>query len=139
MSFVGLGWLDRLHLYGYAMGNPVRFADPTGLACGSGLSELLPDSVGDLYDFEEACRQHDACYDTYGRSKEECDKEFLDNMADSCVGDAACDTAAGIYYQGANWLGGGAYSDAQQAARCKAEQAKTQRELAGKYSPGTYY
>lgn len=36
-------------------------------------------------DFRQACRRHDACYDTPGANRAACDARFLDDMLCSCA------------------------------------------------------
>jgi hypothetical protein len=50
--------------------------------CGSGWSNtaLKYLSVVGSRQFRVACNEHDACYETYGKSKQECDKAFHNRM-----------------------------------------------------------
>ncbi|VAW74333.1 hypothetical protein MNBD_GAMMA15-1337, partial [hydrothermal vent metagenome] len=79
------------HLYVYANNNPVNLTDPYGLlpgmplpnggpfgsVCGSGSgATFIPDGR-----FKDACRKHDECYGTCGKTKEQCDLELCTNGA----------------------------------------------------------
>ena len=65
--------------------NPMSNADYLGLACGSGWSEyVVPDSPGG-FNFSQPCENHDNCYDTCGRSKDDCDSTFLKDMMSVCT------------------------------------------------------
>ena len=76
------------HLYVYANNNPVNLTDPYGLLpgmpwpefgpwCGTGnYAGMIPDGP-----FKDACRKHDECYATCGKTKEQCDLELCTNGA----------------------------------------------------------
>ena len=76
--------------------------------------------------FYNACKRHDDCYDTYGRSRSSCDKKFYKDMKKQCqkVYDAfwdlpqrkACEGAAYGYYQAVVKNGRPAYLSAQKSA-----------------------
>lgn len=107
------------NLYGYVINDPVNMTDPVGLYCGSGISEyFVPDSWWGKYDFSNTCKKHDDCYDTCGKKKTECDKDFLKNMSQECSKLRGywwqdCSATAFIYYQAVDKLGGPAYKSAQ--------------------------
>jgi secretory phospholipase A2 len=97
-------------------------------ACGAGWNEpLVPDRWGEA-DFTPACRAHDACYETCGASKGECDSRFRSDLRSACrrgyrhwwqaQGRAACLVVAEGYALAVERLGGDAYRDAQRAAGC---------------------
>ncbi|MAK62690.1 MAG: hypothetical protein CMK09_17100 [Ponticaulis sp.] len=48
--------------------------------------------VTDIYDrrFQNACNNHDVCYATPGKSKSDCDTNFLADMSATCGGNAVC-------------------------------------------------
>ena len=58
-----------------------------GGSCGVGItSSIVPDKwgiPGRFANFEDACREHDACYD-HQRGKDFCDDEFKKNLVKSC-------------------------------------------------------
>lgn len=77
--------------------------------------------------FGVACNEHDACYDTLGKSKGDCDKAFHTRMLGICARDhntifgrplkIACNGRADAYYSAVNRQGGDAYRKAQEAAQ----------------------
>jgi len=98
---------------------------PSG-TCGSGRFEnWIRDSYGDA-DFTGACRNHDKCYDTCGKRKEDCDDVFKSEMHDVCNSTysswnptrALCIGIANTYYSAVNRLGGDPYREAQAASGC---------------------
>lgn len=107
--------------------------------CGSGLSNTIINDAApavpiigvDLTiggkQFRVACDEHDACYDTYGRSKQGCDNAFRTRMRDICKSDhntilgsflrEACIRRAEAFYTAVLKGGGTAYKKAQAAAK----------------------
>ena len=78
-----------------------------GPLCGSGWSEhIVPDRGLFGMDYTEACKKHDKCYATCGKSKWECDA------------DLAMDTHNVMYEIGVWIFGNGAYKDAQKESGC---------------------
>lgn len=73
--------------------------------------------------FAVACREHDACYDTFGKSRQECDKAFHNRMLGICARDhntifgrplrAKCNGMADVYYRAVQKGGDKAYRDSQ--------------------------
>lgn len=115
---------------GTAIFSPAN-AQPAG--CGSGWSYtalryvLSPISSRQ---FNVACVEHDQCYDTLGKSQQECDKAFHNRMLGICARDhntiigkplkARCNGFADIYYSAVQKNGGEPHSQAQKAAAQKA-------------------
>ena len=76
--------------------------------------------------FRVACNEHDACYDTYGKSKLDCDNAFHNRMLGICARDhntivgrplkIACNGRADAYYVGVRDHAQDAYNKAQAAA-----------------------
>jgi len=110
-------------------GKPVRAA---ANGCGGQDSEWIPERWPDVFDFESACNRHDDCYETLGKTKKICDKQFLTDMKRSCgryspqrrvrYGRKALSCAAVarfVYYRGVRTLPMAiqAYLDAQRNAR----------------------
>lgn len=100
---------------------------PSG-TCGRGSYEhLIRDSYGGA-DFTDACRNHDKCYDTCGKSKEHCDDVFKSKMHDVCNSTYAsiwhtvqrrlCKETANTYHSAVNRMGGDAYREAQRTNGC---------------------
>lgn len=117
----------KLHPFIYTDNNPINFVDPKGLACGPGtLGDIVfPDNWFGWYSFESACSQHDNCYGTCGRSKTQCDDEFLQNMLNTCASLTAgsywrnhCEGIADIYYEAVRSRGQNSYNSAQKEACC---------------------
>lgn len=102
-------------------------AEPAG--CGSGWSYYALRYVAtptSSRQFNVACVEHDKCYDTYRKSKQECDKAFHNRMLGICARDhntifgkalkARCNGFADVYYSAVLKNGGEAYKKAQEAA-----------------------
>lgn len=77
------------------------------------------------YSFENACRQHDACYGQFGETQNSCDNRFFDAMNATrnsdgvlCANHPQCRLVAGAYAGAVNALGGSAYSTAKAETHC---------------------
>ena len=71
-------------------------------------------------DFREACRRHDACYDTIGSDRSACDRKFLEEMLAECPKSNHPPRAryrAHFFYIGVKIAGKGAWKSAQALAR----------------------
>lgn len=71
-------------------------------------------------DFREACRRHDACYDTIGSHRHACDRNFLKEMLAECHKSKHPFRAryrAHFAYFGVKLGGKGAWKSAQELAR----------------------
>ena len=71
-------------------------------------------------DFREACRRHDACYDTIGSDRRACDRRFLEEMLAECPKSrhpARARFRAHLAYVGVKFGGQGAWRSAQKLAR----------------------
>lgn len=99
------------NLYAYVVSDPVNGFDPSGLKPGDGCGDKNTDCVvPDFY--PEACKAHDQCYATPGKSKEECDREFFWHMfAES--GPSPNALIPFIYFLGVTFGGENAYQQAQ--------------------------
>ena len=59
-------WSGDINFYMYVKNKPLRFKDPSGLACGSGWNEpIVPDDWGE-WDYTTPCEHHDKCYGSCG-------------------------------------------------------------------------
>ncbi|MFM6248239.1 MAG: hypothetical protein ACKPFK_09470 [Dolichospermum sp.] len=106
-----------------------KVAQAQTAGCGSGSSVYLLKIFSPVASnqFKVACDEHDTCYDTSGKSKEECDKAFHKRMLSICARDhntilgkplrKACNGRADAYYIGVRDYGGDAYKKAQADAR----------------------
>ena len=111
------------NLYRIVRNQPAGLIDSWGLACGSGSTEpVTPDSPFG-FDFSGACANHDACYDSCGTPKDQCDRKFLNDMKNKCksyqpalANPAFCELLAYVYYEAVNLMGGTAYNNAQVVA-----------------------
>lgn len=93
--------------------------------CGSGSSVYLLKILSPVgsNQFRVACNEHDTCYDTFGKSQQECDKAFHNRMLGICKRDhntivgrplrIACNGRADAYYSAVRNHGGDAYKQAQ--------------------------
>jgi len=71
-------------------------------------------------DFREACRRHDACYDTIGSDRKACDRVFLEEMLAQCPRSKHPGKAryrARFAYLAVKFGGKGAWASAQELAR----------------------
>ncbi len=89
--------------YAYVGNHPTSCTDPSGRTpiCSDPFG--LPDAVPGLYDFVEACTNHDYCYQNCLGTKGECDDGFLGDMWSSCEEGgypAECYVQAVAYYLG---------------------------------------
>ena len=94
--------------------------------CGSTYAQRLGlvDSYGEAR-FGPYCEAHDVCYESCGKLKKDCDKQFHDNLRQECMGTytgqyygiqrSACLELADAYYSVVTQLGGAAYQRAQSA------------------------
>jgi RHS repeat-associated protein len=80
------------NLFRYVKNNPINFTDALGLypgPCGNKNHTWVPDHPLFIFDFTEPCKSHDKCYDCEGagkgKSKVQCDLEFLWNMTRVCL------------------------------------------------------
>lgn len=97
--------------------------------CGSGSSVILLKILSPVgsNQFRAACNEHDTCYDTFGKSQQECDKAFHNRMLGICARDhntivgrplrIACNGRADAYYAAVRNHGGDAYRKAQASAK----------------------
>ena len=114
-------------------------AQSDGCGSGSTVSILSIFSPVGSRQFRVACNEHDDCYDTFGKSKQECDKAFHKRMLGTCARDhntilgrplkIACNGRADAYYTGVMELAQGAYDRAQTAARERAENSSQPARL----------
>jgi Group XII secretory phospholipase A2 precursor (PLA2G12) len=97
--------------------------------CGSGKSWYLTRVATPVFarQFAAACDEHDACYDTYGKSKQECDRAFHNRTLGICGRDhntwlerplkIACNGRADAFYTAVLEFGQKPYNEAQKAAK----------------------
>jgi len=116
------------NIYEFAQNAPPRLIDYSGLYCGSpgsvyGGDDVIPDKPFG-FDFSNACKNHDACYETCGARKAYCDRQFHKEMRTACdnsgvANPAFCKLLAYIYYKAVDKLGSDAYQEGQKKAHLK--------------------
>ena len=96
--------------------------------CGSAKWQRLAvrDSWGGA-NFAPSCAEHDTCYATIGKTKEECDNQFRESLRQECestynsawhvVQRTGCLEMANTYHSAVNRFGGDAYRSAQREAQ----------------------
>jgi RHS repeat-associated protein len=115
-----------LNWFLYTKNNPVNWTDITGKVCGSeDIDALVPDQWDDLFDFRNACSEHDGCYgDCISKpGKFTCDMQFLSNMKASCRNSdnyLKCIDVARIYFLAVFLRGGPSFQNAR--AECCPEE-----------------
>ena len=102
--------------------------EPSG-HCGTSWHEpLVRDSWGDA-NFSDSCKAHDECYETCGRSRDGCDRQFERDMESECrstysgggfdyVKRNSCIGVANTYAVAVERMGGDAYRAAQRSSGC---------------------
>ena len=118
LSFLGAASIPFL-----SFSNSTVLAQTSG--CGSGETWYLARVATPIsaQQFKVACNEHDACYDTPGKLKQECDKAFHNRMLGICARDhntifgrplkIACNGRADAFYSAVVRGGQKAYDDAQ--------------------------
>ncbi len=90
---------------------------PKPNGCGAEDGIKFPNSIPFVFDFTQACNNHDICYGTLGSVRSNCDDTFLSEMLASCSTlNLPCQALAYSYYLGVHFFGGGPFNSAQQAA-----------------------
>jgi len=111
------------HLYVYVNNSSLMKSDPLGLypgPCGNEGNTWVPDYPFFVFNFTGPCQAHDNCYGCdgakAGKSKAQCDLEFLWNMTKTCYSYPPplipmCMAAASIYYGAVSTGGNSAFSN----------------------------
>ncbi len=119
LCFVAIGMLITAPDRSLGAADLVRPCGPDSLT--GPLRKLIPQGVAGA-DFRPICVRHDACYDTYGANKGECDRRYLDEMKCACRNSRhplRCRITARIMYAFTHRGGQAAFDDAQRIARQK--------------------
>jgi hypothetical protein len=109
MKALGLVYFSLLLVVSEAQAGSICGGD------GDWRSGIIPDQWGPAR-FYKACRQHDDCYGRFGSSKQECDREFGENLRKECRATfptADCFAAAEGYASAVESMGGDAFRSAQ--------------------------
>lgn len=90
---IPIGHIKRLVKRSWAMpGHPCGGGEPVGCSIPEVVLVLSDDYSRQANKFNAACVTHDFCYRhgyaTYGRSREQCDSNFLEDMKNECKGPA---------------------------------------------------
>jgi hypothetical protein len=118
----------RSAVYGTSGRIPGKIIAPSG-ACGTSWHERYVRDRWGRADFTGACRQHDRCYETCGRSREACDRAFHGDLRAACRRGYSswlqrpllrtCLELANTYHSAVHRNGGDAYRAAQRASGCR--------------------
>ena len=74
----------------------------------------------DPFGYTSCCNGHDVCYQQCGKSKEQCDREFMGCMMGICKGDQLCVGGANAMFNAVAAAGCPAYTSSQQSiCSCK--------------------
>jgi hypothetical protein len=85
------------------------------------LRKLIPQGAFGA-DFKPACRAHDACYDTPGADRDQCDRKYLQDMQCACENSThpvLCRMTARLLYRATHKHGEKAFESAQRIAYAK--------------------
>jgi RHS repeat-associated protein len=164
------------NLYCYVVSNPVNAADPMGLQpyyepkwweadlpclpedrmprpgrrpAWTNACTGVPDFTIDGTDLRYACIVHDFCYQTCGKTKKQCDDEFLENMRQWCesryrgswnlVGYLICAGTAGDYRIGVQLFGMDAWISSQrEQCVCPYRSPEECRRRHTRFNPADY-
>jgi RHS repeat-associated protein len=110
--------------YDYAFHNPTSNYDLSGMTCGEGVFEIIPDRIPGAFHFRASCRFHDRCYSLWGTWRILCDGRFHGMMRESCRDDFgwwsprryACYGFAAVYYNAVRRVGWPFFIDGQMSA-----------------------
>lgn len=103
-------------------GIPAGYTGELPNGCGGGpTAGIVPE-----YKFHLACNKHDICYESWysGKSKEQCDNEFFDNMWAACSqrtegwNEGYCKSMVPVYYEAVNYLGHAFYNGPRNPLNC---------------------
>ena len=120
-----IGFKGGVNLYSYVFNNVINYTDPSGLfpgPCGNESHQWVPDKPWGFCDFSGPCQGHDDCYGCagkrQGKSKSDCDRDFLNNMLKTCNSQngkayASCVGAAYVYYASVSRGGGKDFDNAR--------------------------
>ena len=90
-----------------------------GNGCGAASSPAwMREFVDGASGFQSQCLVHDACYETCGARRSQCDTDFYRDMDSTCMGRWACRVAATVFYQLVSWAGQPACRSARRRNEC---------------------
>lgn len=125
--FSAFSFISAALVSGLSFDNLPAMAQSAG--CGSGWNNTAAKVLTPIASnqFRVACGEHDICYDTFGKSQQECDKAFHNRMLGICARDhntilgrplrIACNGRADAYYTAVRDHGADAYRKAQASAK----------------------
>jgi len=91
------------------------------------LPDWLVDYVSDRTGFTRACNSHDVCFSNCGKSRRQCEDEFIEDMYERCGGERLCRFVANLFSEAATAGGQPFCFAARSYGRCTDDEKETCR------------